>query len=195
MDCASPCSVSPRRPWWPRCDTATCSTSAGGKPSPGSCCSPPACPASVPSPSAVAANRRAPRSLRCRPRAVLCVLGVAYAVVAVVMWASPGAVSEHGRLPPARWAPLRRIVGGVPRPHRVLRRDAPAARRGPRPCGDAGRLPAGHAARHRRPRRGSAGAAGALTAAGLLALTVAGLFVLSGGPRVVSPPTRGGAVR
>ena len=32
-------------------------------------------------------------------------------------------------------------------------------------------------------------------ATGLLALTVAGLSVLSAGPRVVSPPTRGGAVR
>ena len=34
-----------------------------------------------------------------------------------------------------------------------------------------------------------------VAAAGLLALTMAGLSVLSAGPRVVSPPTRGGAVR
>ena len=85
------------------------------------------------------------------------VLGVAYAAVAVVLWAWPGAVSEHG---PVAAGPLGlRFVGSWAAflaLDRDLRRDAPAARRGTCPGGHAGRVPAGHAARHRRPRRGAA---------------------------------------
>ena len=123
-------------------------------------------------------------------------LGVAYAAVAVVLWALPGAVSEHG---PVAAGPLGlRFVGSWAA---FLALTAIYGATHPRL--DEARVPAAtlvvfplvtllvtvaHAEDLRaRP--------GALTAAGLLALTIAGLFVLSGGPRVVSPPTRGGAVR
>ena len=157
--------------------------------------------ASVSSFGTLAVRRRrqpssSPFALGAASRVVLCVLGVAYAAVAVVLWALPGAVSEHG---PVAAGPLGlRFVGSWAA---FLALTAIYGATHPRL--DEARVPAAtlvvfplvtllvtvaHAEDLRaRP--------GALTAAGLLALTIAGLFVLSGGPRVVSPPTRGGAVR
>ena len=129
-------------------------------------------------------------------RTLLAALGVVYAAVAVVMWAWPGAVSEHG---PATAGPLGlRFVGSWAA---FLALTAAYAARHPR--WDEARLPVAtlvvfplamllatvaHADELRsRP--------AAVVVGGLLALTVAGLSVLSAGPRVVSPPTRGGAVR
>ena len=130
-------------------------------------------------------------------RAMLCVLALAYAAVAVVLWAVPGAASDHG---PVAAGPLGlRFVGSWAA---FLALCALYAARHPRwidarfPVIALVTFPALTLAAvvvHREELRH--GASNVVLVIALTALVAGGLSVHSSERRVVIPPTRGGAVR